>query len=306
MYVDCTRWITASPDSSAPIALRTTERAPSQPIRKRQFTTLVAAAVEIAQSGTRAILFHHDVVDRRAVEDADAWLRGGMLEQDRLEKNLVDAVRRLRRRPVAIGAIGRRETVLPGGNMDSRQFLPGERSAVADVVRIICRQSGVTDFRGHAEPPEDFHGAGGNMVALRLRRCGGAAGLHHSHVDAPPREVDREREPDRSGAHDQNIGVIHAGPRPASQPQFCCSMANHNSVRGDIAKGVCNRSKMLCNGQLDLRQCNSHNGDLIRTQLLLRIVVASLRSSTRRLGPFISFPAQRAPNLPKSDPKYRA
>jgi hypothetical protein len=35
MQVDCTRWITSVPDSLAPICLRTSELAPSQPTRNR-------------------------------------------------------------------------------------------------------------------------------------------------------------------------------------------------------------------------------------------------------------------------------
>ena len=164
-----------------------------------------AAGVEIAQADARGAILDHDVLDRGAVDDADARVCGGMLEQDRFEKNLVDAVRRLRRRPVAIRTILHREAVAAAGNRNARQFRTGESGAVADVVRIIRRQSGVAHLFGDAEPPEDFHGAGGDMVAFRLRRLGAGARLHHGDVDAAPGQIDREREPDRSGADDQHI-----------------------------------------------------------------------------------------------------
>src|ERR1700730_11298990 len=108
MKVDCTRWITASPVNSAPMALRTIERPPSQPIRKRQrrrlslplsrsrqgtsapsprTTTSSAAAdqetptqaaqlaaVEIAQGNIGAVVPHHDVLGGGAIDDGDARL----------------------------------------------------------------------------------------------------------------------------------------------------------------------------------------------------------------------------------------
>ena len=138
-------------------------------------------------------------------------LRRGMLEQDRFEKDLVDAMRRLRRRPVAVRAVLRREAIAAAGNRNPRQFLPGERGAIADVVRIIRRQSGVAHLFRDPEPPEDFHGAGGDVVAFRLRRRGAGARLHHRDVDAAPRQIDRERQPDRSCADDQHVGSVISG-----------------------------------------------------------------------------------------------
>ena len=114
-------------------------------------------------------------------------------------------------------AVFRGEAVAAAGNPDARQLLARERGAIADVVRIVGRQPGIADLLGDAEPPEDLHGARGDMVAFRLGRRGAGARLHHGHVDAAPGEIDREREPDRSGADDQNIG---ASLIPASAPEF--------------------------------------------------------------------------------------
>ncbi len=72
-------------------------------------------------------------------------------------------------------------------------------------MRIIRRQSGVAHLLSDAKPPEDFHGAGSDMVAFRFRRRRPRPGLHDRDVDASPRQVDRERQPDRSSADDQHI-----------------------------------------------------------------------------------------------------
>ena len=136
-----------------------------------------------------------------------------MREQDRLQKDLVDAMRRLRRRPVAVGAVGRRETVAPAGNVNPCQLLAGERGAIADVVRIVGGQSGIADLLGDAEPAEDFHGAGGDVVALRLRRCRAGTCFDHGDVDAAPCKIDGEGQPDRPRAYDQDVNFtvfLHA------------------------------------------------------------------------------------------------
>ena len=164
---------TASPDSSAPIALRTTERAPSQPIRIAAIHDVVTAPVSRSRRLARAELSSTTTSSTEVrltmrmrgcaaacsnrIGSRKIWLmRCGGSGVGQLQSGPSVAVKRS----------------LPAGNMDSRQLLPGERSAVADVVRIIRRQSGVADFFGDAEPPEDFHGAGGDVVAFRLRRRG--------------------------------------------------------------------------------------------------------------------------------------
>ena len=102
------------------------------------------------------------------------------------------------------------EAVAAAGNLDPRQLLPGERGAVADVVRIVGGQPGIADLVGDAEPAENLHGARGDVIAFRLRRRGAGARLHDRHVDAAPGQIDRKREPDRSGADDQHIGIVHS------------------------------------------------------------------------------------------------
>src|SRR5215831_12257957 len=64
-------------------------------------------AVEIARRRGDAALVLDELLDLGAVEHADARMRRHLREQQRLEEGLVDAVRRLRRRPGGIRA-GRR------------------------------------------------------------------------------------------------------------------------------------------------------------------------------------------------------
>src|SRR5271169_1306224 len=90
---------------------------------------------EIAQPNARRIILDPDLLGRGPAVDADARLAGGVLEQNGLEENLVDAMRRLRRRPVAVRAIIAGEAITAAGNRNSCQFPPGKRRAVTDVVR---------------------------------------------------------------------------------------------------------------------------------------------------------------------------
>jgi hypothetical protein len=88
-------------------------------------------------------------------------------------------------------------------------------------VRIIRGQACIAHLAGNAEPPEDFHGAGGDVVAFRLGGCGAGASLDDGDVDAAPGEVDRERQPDRSCADDQHIGLTPSRHcHSSSAPEF--------------------------------------------------------------------------------------
>jgi hypothetical protein len=181
--------------------------------------------IEIAQVCPRGPILHDHVFDRGAVDDADPRLRGRMLEQDRLEKNLVDAMRRLRRRPVAIRATLSREAVAATGNFDPRQLAARERGTIADVVRIVRRQACVAHLVGDAEPPEDFHGPRGNVVAFRFGGCRAGARFHYRHIDAAPRQIDRQRKADRSGANNKDLSFGHS----ASMPKFLIIAAQRST-----------------------------------------------------------------------------
>src|SRR5258705_50458 len=118
---------------------------------------------------------------------------------------------RFRGRPIAVGARRIRKPVTPAWNGDARQFLPGEGRPGADVMRVAGGQTGVGYLFCDAEPPEDFHRPGRDMVALGLWRLHARALFDPRALDPPPRQINRKREPDRSGADDQDSGFIDVG-----------------------------------------------------------------------------------------------
>jgi hypothetical protein len=152
-----------------------------------------------------------DVVDLRAVEDAHArrGLRVG--EEDGLQVDLVDAVRRLGRGPPAVGAGFVGVAVLPRRNVDARQLLAREGGAVRDVVGMVCGQAGAAQRRGHAEAAQDLHGARGHVVALHAGGLARAADLGHQHGNAALRQIGGQGQPDGAGAHDQDLGLQGKG-----------------------------------------------------------------------------------------------
>jgi hypothetical protein len=141
-------------------------------------------------------------------------MRGGVREQHRLEKQLVDAVGELGGRPPSVDAL--LSTHAPGArrHLDARELGAGRRDAAGDVVAVFGRQPGRTDLVGEPEPPEDLHRARRDLVALDVGRLAGMAGLQHGDVDAAPGEVERQREADWAGADHDDAGVqmaIHPG-----------------------------------------------------------------------------------------------
>ena len=132
-----------------------------------------------------------------------------MVEQDRLKEYLVDPMRRLRRRPVAVRAVFCREAIAAAGNLNARQLLTRKRGAIADVVRVVRGQTGIAHLVGDPEPPEDLHRPCSDMVAFWFRRNGAAALLHQRDIDTPPRQIDRERQPDSSRTNDQHLRLSH-------------------------------------------------------------------------------------------------
>src|SRR5690348_8229568 len=183
------------------------------------------AAVEIAHRDISAGVLNDDILDRAAVDDGDTRLRGRVLKQNRLEENLVDTMRRLRRRPVRVGRINSSEAIPAAGNPDTGQLPAGERSAIADVVRIVGGQTCIADLLRDAEPAKDLHRARGNVVAFWLRRHRARTRSHDGHADAAPGKVDGEREPDRPRPDDQHTAFIHS----ASAPDFLTMSAQRST-----------------------------------------------------------------------------
>ena len=97
----------------------------------------VGAAVEVARRDRHAALVLHEPGRFAAVPDRHARLRFGVREQDRLEVDLVDAVRRLGGRPPAVGAALVAVAGRARRDVDARQLAAGDRGAKRDVVRVV-------------------------------------------------------------------------------------------------------------------------------------------------------------------------
>ena len=173
---------------------------------KAAFQLPRCSRVEIAKPGSRTLVCHGHVLSGGPVEDLDARLIFGVCEEDRLKKDLVDAVGWLRCRPVAVRSICVGKPIAPAGYAYPCQLLAREGRAIADVVRVVLGQAGVAHLSSQTETPEDLHGSRGDMVALGLRWRGARARFHHGDVDASPSQIDRESEPDWSRAHNQDNG----------------------------------------------------------------------------------------------------
>ena len=180
-------------------------------------------AVQIDTGGPCMALVLGDLVDAGAVQDAHTGAGQGVCEQHRLKEDLVDAVRRLGRGPVGVGAAAGGVAVLPRGYRNARQLNAGHGGAVGDVVRIVCRQAAVAQGGRHAEAAEDLHRPGRHMVALDVRRLAPVPDLGHQHGDTAPRQVHGQRQPDRPRANHQHRCLQclrHAcAPSKATPPQ---------------------------------------------------------------------------------------
>ena len=87
---------------------------------------------------------------------------------------------------------------------------------------------------GEAHAAEDFHGA--RVAALHLRQAlRRVLALDQRAAHAAPAEIEREGEPDRSGADDQNLGVHARRESVSSQSAICFDRAIANSRRGRLA-----------------------------------------------------------------------
>ena len=126
--------------------------------------------------------------------------------QQRLERVLRDELIRLeRQRPIIhcprIDLCLRNRRI---GQIQERRLV--ERENDVDVHGAIGTQSGVADFARESHTAIDFHSA--RIDALHLRqKCRARLLLDESASHPALAEVDGERQPGRSGAHNQNIAI---------------------------------------------------------------------------------------------------
>ena len=134
-----------------------------------------------------------EAADLRAVEQGHAGQRGRVAQQDRLEVDLVDAVRRLGRGPPGVGALGLGVAVAPAGNRDAREL---EGTAVIQRVQSTCIRAPGLRALIPGKPAWSYY-------AMNPRRCGTMFAIDghetwlvHNHLNAEEPEfdsVDRDR-----------------------------------------------------------------------------------------------------------------
>ncbi len=158
-----------------------------------------------------------------AVAQLHAGLGQGEIAQDRIEPELVAALRPLRAlRGGAAAAVM--------GALDAGDLEAVEAGAVERRVREILRRRGRPHRLGHAEPAHELHGArieggGARMVGRSLALLDDQAG------HAALAEVGRQRQADRAGADDQDRDFGDAGLRCHSGRWVLCGEADAGGRR---------------------------------------------------------------------------
>ena len=104
-----------------------------------------------------AVIGLSELRQRSRRKNAGVWHLFEMCEQHRLQIDLVDPVRWLRRGPVGVGASRGSVAVCAAWDLDAGDLASEKGRAIGNVVGIIRRQAGVAYFFSHAEPAEDFH-----------------------------------------------------------------------------------------------------------------------------------------------------
>jgi fumarate reductase flavoprotein subunit len=93
------------------------------------------ATIQIARDRHDFIIPLLEALDLRPRQDPDTRIVPRALEKDRLQINLVDTVRRLRRGPPSVRTVGSRVSLCPAWDRDPRQFAP--RANVPNSRRLI-------------------------------------------------------------------------------------------------------------------------------------------------------------------------
>src|SRR5580692_9478395 len=134
-------------------------------------------------------------------------------------------MRRFGCRPPGIGAAFRRVAFGATGNRDAPDLNSGRRGTKGDIVWIVGGQSSVAHGTHHAEPTEDLHCARADVVASNAGWLAGSARLGDGYADAASREVYGQRQPNRSTANHQNLGIYSTEPERALKLWFRPSAA---------------------------------------------------------------------------------
>ena len=167
------------------------------------------SGVEVADGRNDAVIAFAEILERGAVQDLKPVDGSGVREQHGFHVDLVDAVRRLGRRPIGIRPAGRGVAIAPAGNQDARELDAGCRGAVGAIVRVVGRQSGVAQLLRQPEPAEDFHRTRRDVVAFHARRLPGGACFHDGNRYSPRCEVHCQSESNRTASDHENACLHH-------------------------------------------------------------------------------------------------
>ena len=99
------------------------------------------SGVEIPDGRNDAVMAFAEILERGAVQDRKPVDGSRVVEQHGFHVDLVDAVRRLGRRPIGVRPAGRGIAIAPAGNEDARELDARCRGAVRAVIGVVGRQS---------------------------------------------------------------------------------------------------------------------------------------------------------------------
>ena len=171
------------------------------------------AARAIGDGRDNAAVAFHERFEARAHRERHGRKAHRKIPQDRIEPELVAALRPLR-------ADRRARSAAVAGAVDARDLVAGEARQIEHGMREVGRRAGLLDALGDPPAAEQLHGArvlrGG--AGMRDRAV---ALLHHRAFDAAPAEIGGEPEPDRPAADDQDRCVRDAF-RRSSHRLFPC------------------------------------------------------------------------------------
>ncbi len=188
------------------------------------------STVEVATQRDHTIVVLLDIGDFRARQNGDARLSGGVAEQDRLEIDLVDPVRRLGRRPPGVGAAGGAVAARARGNVDTAELDAGRRGPIGAIVREVRGQARVAQLCGDAQPAEDFHRSRRDVIAFDAGRIAGVADLRDDDVDPARGQIHGRGQSHGPGAHDQHL-CPHARFHPLASSRIRCPRSMHFIAR---------------------------------------------------------------------------
>ena len=183
------------------------------------------SAVEIPDGRNDAVMAFAEILELSAVQDLKPVDGSRVREQHGFHVDLVDAVRRLGRRPIGIRSARCGIAIAPAGNQDARELDARCRGAVGAIVGVVGRQSGVAQLLRQPEPAKNLHRTRRDVVAFHARRFRGGARFHYNDGYSSRCEVHCEREADRTGPHHENASLHHIA---RSLVACCAGTIMHN------------------------------------------------------------------------------